>query len=251
MRPPVIKVGQRFNKLVVLREFEDKSTRGRKWVCKCDCGREIILLTEELSAHKRKSCGCYRVEAVQKYNEKIRNSISNQRFGKLLVISPGLTIQGKRQPIFSWICKCDCGNTITIKASLLREGYVRSCGCIWKDSSVREASPDLIFFRPVIARRSGCKENPMEVCLDYLKKLWESQKGICPYSGISLLLPEWKAFESHPRRASLDRIDASKGYIEGNIQFVSILANYAKNQNTHEEMVNFCKQIAKFWKDRI
>jgi hypothetical protein len=51
----------------------------------------------------------------------------------------------------------------------------------------------------------------------------------------------------HPQLASLDRIDSSKGYIKGNIQFVSVIANYAKNEMTHDEMLYFCKATAKFW----
>jgi hypothetical protein len=52
-------------------------------------------------------------------------------------------------------------------------------------------------------------------------------------------------------RASLDRIDSSKGYIKGNIQFISITCNYAKSDMSHEEMLTFCETISNFNKKKF
>ena len=80
--------------------------------------------------------------------------------------------------------------------------------------------------------------------LEYLKEIWEKQKGICPYTKIKLLLPEYKTPVKDARiRASLDRIDSSKGYIKGNVQFISTSINYMKNELSHEETIEFLKTI--------
>lgn len=80
--------------------------------------------------------------------------------------------------------------------------------------------------------------------LEYLKELWETQQGICPYTKIKLLLPEYKTTIEDARvRASLDRIDSSKGYIKGNVQFISTSINYMKNDLSHEETIEFLKTI--------
>ena len=82
--------------------------------------------------------------------------------------------------------------------------------------------------------------------LEYLKQLWEEQKGICPYTGIQLCLAEYKANHNDPiYTASLDRIDSSKGYTIGNVQFISTAINYMKNTMSHEETINLCNIIAK------
>ncbi len=47
------------------------------------------------------------------------------------------------------------------------------------------------------------------------------------------------------KRASLDRIDSSKCYTPSNIQFVCLIANYAKNNFLESEMLEFCKAVAK------
>jgi hypothetical protein len=85
-----------------------------------------------------------------------------------------------------------------------------------------------------------------EVTPEYLKEVWNNQNGICPYTGWKLELPHgsmgWKS-DLHPRRASVDRIDCSKGYIKDNVQFVSIIANYAKNSMTDTDLIEFCKAV--------
>lgn len=80
--------------------------------------------------------------------------------------------------------------------------------------------------------------------LEYLKNLWEDQKGICPYTKIKLELPEYKhQVEDVTVRASLDRIDSSKGYIKGNVQFISTPINYMKSDLSHEKTFEFLKTI--------
>lgn len=48
---------------------------------------------------------------------------------------------------------------------------------------------------------------------------------------------------STPDRASLDRKDSSKGYTPDNIQFVSMMANYAKNRWNDKELFEFCSAV--------
>ncbi len=100
------------------------------------------------------------------------------------------------------------------------------------------------------SKNSNRKES--KITLKDLKDCWNKQDGICPYTGIKLILPiSTKGFDpvvSKIYRASLDRIDSSKPYEVGNIQFVSTMANYAKNNCSHEEMIKFCKVIAGNWK---
>ena len=43
--------------------------------------------------------------------------------------------------------------------------------------------------------------------------------------------------------ASLDRIDSSKDYIKGNIQFISLAMNYMKAQMSHEQTLELITTI--------
>ena len=86
------------------------------------------------------------------------------------------------------------------------------------------------------------------VTLEILNQQWKKQKGICPYSGIALELSTHSKIIKDPIVcASLDRIDSSIGYIEGNIQFVSRSINYMKGEMSHEDTIKLCKIIANFY----
>ena len=48
-------IGKRFEKLTVV-EFYEKRNNRYYWKCKCDCGKETIIMRSNLP--KTKSCGC-------------------------------------------------------------------------------------------------------------------------------------------------------------------------------------------------
>lgn len=95
-------------------------------------------------------------------------------------------------------------------------------------------------------RKAKSRDVNSDLTLDYLKEIWESQNGICIYSGIKLNERSYKG-GNDMNTASLDRVDSSQGYIKGNVQFVSMNINFLKHTLTHEEMIFLCKQIANFW----
>jgi len=89
-----------------------------------------------------------------------------------------------------------------------------------------------------------CKQYNIDV--EYLKQIWEEQDGKCPLTGWDIELPPTSAGwngDSHLRRASLDRIDNSLGYMKGNVRFVSIMANYCRNAFEDKDLIEFCKAV--------
>ena len=99
-----------------------------------------------------------------------------------------------------------------------------------------------LYYMRIIQRRF--KE--ITITIDDLKDQWTIQNGICPYSGIQLILGSSVKTNVNPiYRASLDRIDSSKGYIKGNIQFVSTCINYMKHTLSHDDTIELCKLISK------
>ena len=65
--------------------------------------------------------------------------------------------------------------------------------------------------------------------------------SVCPLLGIPITtLYGQGRVQSN---ASLDRIDSTKGYIKGNVQVISDLANRMKQDATPEQLVAFAKGI--------
>lgn len=77
----------------------------------------------------------------------------------------------------------------------------------------------------------------------YLEALWIEQQGKCAYSGIDLELPTKTFKPPRHKQASVDRIDSSFGYIIGNVQFVSLTMNYAKNKTSDAEFRIALKEL--------
>jgi hypothetical protein len=58
-------IGQKFNRLTVIKEEEKlryKTSTVRRFLCRCDCGNEKIIIGAHLRSGKIKSCGCYNIE---------------------------------------------------------------------------------------------------------------------------------------------------------------------------------------------
>ena len=72
----------------------------------------------------------------------------------------------------------------------------------------------------------------------------------CIYLGVELCysIPSDRNGEKPFNLASLDRIDSSKGYIPGNVQVISFLANRMKQNATVEQLLAFAKGINKVHK---
>lgn len=99
--------------------------------------------------------------------------------------------------------------------------------------------------------RARCKRSGVEFTVDEhdLKRQWDKQRGLCPYTGWAMLNPDKPArvgapLPKVPHRASLDRVDPSRGYVPGNVAFIALLANYAKNDWDSSVVVDFAQAVA-------
>lgn len=124
--------GQQFGKLTVLKQvdsiLEDSGQLRTAWLCRCDCGEEVIVKTINLKSGDTKSCGCWNLE---KLSSKKKN-LTNIRFGKLIpfeIDNEKMTNRKDYDTKAYWKCRCDCGSICTVSSNNLIQGKTLSCGC--------------------------------------------------------------------------------------------------------------------------
>ena len=77
MRKPLDLQGKTFTWLKVVKRVEDyinkNGTHNSMWLCQCRCGNEVIVRGVQLTSGKTKSCGCLRIEKLDKAKKNLIN----------------------------------------------------------------------------------------------------------------------------------------------------------------------------------
>jgi hypothetical protein len=142
-----------------------------------------------------------------------------------------------------WLCQCSCKSEPKMVDKLqLFKGATKGCyECTGKrHSGGKNQNWKGYGFIPsslVTHIKHGAKSRKIKYSLSnkYLNELWVKSKGKCALSGIDIHMP---------KTASLDRIDSSKGYIQGNVQWVHKNVNIMKRDIPQKEFIKICKAIS-------
>lgn len=145
-----------------------------------------------------------------------RIDLRGQKYGRLTPIKYDRT-ENKRA---YWICKCDCGNLISVATNNLRNGHTKSCGCYAHEERVKNATKHEMtgtrlyrIWANMITRATNPK---------YIEADRYSGRGITvcdEWRNSSNVFFEWALNHGYSDDLSLDRIDNSKGYYPENCRF--------------------------------
>lgn len=179
---------------------------------------------------------------------KLRNDYSGQKFGKLTVLKFSRYAR-KNNKDTMWLCECECGRKIVTRIRTLKNGSTKTCGeCSKKKGNQHpcwqgcgELSKDLFNSYKNSAIDRNLK---FDVTIEYMWKLFLKQDRKCALTGWDLYFPPTYR-EKTKKTASPDRINNSKGYIKGNIQWIHQDVNYLKSNLDNEYFIEICKSIAK------
>ncbi|WP_087963249.1 AP2/ERF family transcription factor [Bacillus mycoides] len=67
--------GSRYGRLLVIKQVGIENNK-RTWLCKCECGNEIIMKGVYLNTGDTRSCGCLKKDQEE---ENLRNQYNNKR----------------------------------------------------------------------------------------------------------------------------------------------------------------------------
>lgn len=207
---------------------------------RCTCGREDEKAISALVYGK--TTGCRKCVARSRYMSPIE---VGKTYKKWTVIEgpipyPSLKAKGG----VAWKCQCHCG-TIRIHSgwTLLQEKGCFECA---KCARARGSYTRMVLGGCVGTltidkynkwRRSAIRRgHDWDVSLEYLNSVYESQGKRCAYTG---------KLTDKISQLSIDRIDNNKGYIEGNIQFITNSMNTLKGQHGVDYLINMANNILK------
>jgi hypothetical protein len=158
-------------------------------------------------------CKSYYNKDAREYRRQIRNGVTNQFCSRSCAATHrNLTL--------------DLGNRM--KKNLLI------------GNAMRDEYTDFRYY----VRKARARDSKMDLDLPYIKDLWEKQGGRCAFTGIPLVQWDVKNGKKNTiNLGSLDRIDSSKGYLKGNVQFISAALNMAKQDMDDITFRNGLKEL--------
>lgn len=174
------------------------------------------------------------------------------KFGNLVVLQK---LDSDIHRKVHWLCRCDCGNEISVSGESLRKGHTQSCGCLQKVlTSERFKTHGLSSTR--------------------LYKVWQNMKRRCNnpnyrqysnYGGRGIkVCDEWQEFlpfyewamshgydENAPKgECTLDRIDVNKGYSPDNCRFANKITQNNNKRTNHFISFNGETHTMKEWSEK-
>jgi len=227
------RIGKRFGKLVVVERVGKDRHSNTLWKCKCDCGNEPTISMGALTRGHTKSCGCLSKDRVV--------DIRGKRFGSWVVLDEPY-ISTKKGAY--WLCKCDCGTIKKVNSNDLRKGISKSCGCSFRLAKGESA------FRWLCHHYK--KDNADRRGLDYKltrKKARELFEGNCYYCGKepnNIIDRSSSNANGVYVYNSIDRLDNSKGYIEGNVVSCCKICNAMKSKLSEKEFLEHIKKVYEY-----
>lgn len=140
------------------------------------------------------------------------------------------------------ICS-SCGGEKVIYSKMGGYGQVSCSNCVKTATmSSRRRNPRSHFFSTrastykMRAKRRGIH---FDLSREYIESI---AVDVCPVLGLKLNYEYGNAAQSD-NSPSLDRINNDEGYVEGNVQWISDLANRMKNSASEEQLVLFAKWV--------
>lgn len=156
--------GKRFGMLTVLKQVprpEHLKKQGTYWLCKCDCGKDHIVLTCNLTSGHTQNCGCIR---KKKTSERCLIDLTGHKYGRLTVLGQAehyISPNGFQNT--QWKCLCECGNKTIVPQASLRNGMTQSCGCLFREKASERFFEDLSgqrFGKLTVADRAENLQHP-------------------------------------------------------------------------------------------
>lgn len=235
-------VGKKIGDLEILATTPYYVGNQRKYKCDVKCHRCGQIYQTEHDCVLRSKSGmckkcCYKVPKACRLNNPRTLDLTGKTFGKLKALHIDTTTSGR----IRWIFQCECGCKKSIQGRHVTHGKITSCGCDQHGSGKKSKSwkgyEDISgkYWNQLI-RNAKERDLIFSLTLDKAWDIFLRQDKKCALTGTPISL-------QHPKTASLDRIDSTKGYTENNVQWVHIEVNFLKTNLPESKLFYWCQKI--------
>lgn len=156
--------------------------------------------------------------------------LTGKRFGRLTVIK--YLCQSK------WLCKCDCGNEKIVKSGNLKNGHVKSCGCLNKEISrnkmITHGYSSTRIYKIYIGIKKRCYNK------NYSQFYLYGGRGITicdEWKDSFIYFYNWAINNGYKDSLTIDRIDNNGNYEPKNCRWIT---QKQQNRNTrHNRLITY------------
>lgn len=168
---------------------------------------------------------------------------TGQRRGKIEILKPVASNHKGGGKHVKWLVRCDCGIEYEIISSTLNSCNNLCCEkCRYIASRSKEELKNYIWNALKYVAKTRKKE--FSITKEYAYQLFLQQDKKCALTGRNIkFATHAKAHTQGETTASLDRIDSSKGYVEGNVQWLHKDVNKMKWDLSQEDFIKICKEV--------
>lgn len=169
-----------------------------------------------------------------------------KRFKGLSYIQNTMRVQ-EHDTVCQW--KCECGTEITAKARDVMRGRKKSCTCYayrkrqysvwWTGIGDMPGS-----YWNNVKNNAKHRKISLQISQTQAWGLFISQNRKCAITGVDLFFDS--RYDRSDGNASLDRIDSTKPYKKGNVQWVHKNINNMKKGLSQVEFVDWCRRVSEY-----
>lgn len=156
--------------------------------------------------------------------------ITGMKYGRLTVLKKDH--KDSRNEWF-WLCKCDCGNIITVSGNKLRSGNTSSCGCYQQECRGKQR----ISHGMTESKLYTIHRNMLSRCLNPKNNMYYRYGGrgitVCDnwlrFEGFR----DWAIASGYEEGLSIERVDIDAGYCPENCRWISKREQYLNRSDSH------------------
>lgn len=224
--------GQRFGKLVAIKFVEYTRNKQQKWLFRCECGEDTIILKSSVcKPGGTRSCGCL---SKKHFKDLTGKTVNGNTFIRL--------VDKNRHNCWRYEIQCHCGKLFISEGNDVNSGKIKSCGCRWNSTWVENANYELSILNQAYTQLVGRAPKRKIACSLTKEQHHKLVLDNCYYCGV----PPNQTKTLNKRKLlchGIDRVDNDKGYHIDNC----VTACRDCNQAKHTMKVEYFKE----WIERM